>query len=69
MRGRGPTGLWPFALPRPNALSPLVPTPTHLALNTRRYYGPVGVGRSFHKWSGGRPKTGHLADASTLEKT
>jgi hypothetical protein len=26
-------------------------------------------GRSLHRWSGGRPKTGHLADASTLETT
>src|SRR5215217_5605453 len=30
--------------------------------------GPVGLGRSLHECSGGRPKCGHLADASTLER-
>src|SRR5918993_4431302 len=29
--------------------------------------GPVGLGRSLREWSGGRPKCGHLADASTLD--
>src|SRR5215217_8378447 len=29
--------------------------------------GPVGLGRSLHECSGGRPKCGHLADASTLD--
>jgi len=27
----------------------------------------IGVGRCLHKWPGGRPKTGHLADATTLD--
>src|SRR5215217_6023826 len=29
--------------------------------------GSVGLGRSLHECSGGRPKCGHLADASTLD--
>ena len=29
--------------------------------------GPIGVGRSLHKCPPGRPKTGHLADASALD--
>jgi hypothetical protein len=48
-----PTRLRPFALPRPDALSPLPRCPLRRAHNTRRYShplagdpGPVGVGRT-----------------------
>jgi len=61
MRGRGPTGLWPFALPCPNAKpssaqphAACVKYPTILSIPLLRFMGLSGWGEA--------SINGHLAD-------